>query len=229
MRMWQTIRASSLERHVHRVPYAALVLSGRYEEAGDSGRFEVTAGNAVFHDTFEAHRNHFPDAGAIVLNLPLRSTMSYAAGIASVADSDMVARTARSDRAAAAELLISTAKRWQPRSSDWPDELALRLIDCTSLKLSQWGEENGIAPWTISRGFRQVFGTSPEAFRARIRAQRALKRIQFAQEPLSVIAAELRFADQAHMTRSVKLLTGITPQAWRSIANGFNTKSQAGI
>jgi len=32
--MWQSIRASVLGRHVHEEAYAALVLSGGYEEAG---------------------------------------------------------------------------------------------------------------------------------------------------------------------------------------------------
>jgi AraC-like DNA-binding protein len=70
-----------------------------------------------------------------------------------------------------------------------------------------------------------VFGVSPEAFRARIRARHALKSIQNTEAPLASIAAELGFADQSHMTRSVKQLTGIGPQAWRSsAANGFKTR-----
>jgi hypothetical protein len=44
--MWQSIRASALGRHVHEEAYAALVLSGGYEEAGDHGRFQVKAGDS---------------------------------------------------------------------------------------------------------------------------------------------------------------------------------------
>src|ERR1700677_569690 len=73
MQMRQTIRTSSLERHVHFEPYVALVLSGGYEEAGDNGRFKVSAGNVVFHDSFEAHLNRFYAQGATVLNLPVAS------------------------------------------------------------------------------------------------------------------------------------------------------------
>jgi AraC-like DNA-binding protein len=42
-------------------------------------------------------------------------------------------------------------------------------------------------------------------------------------EPLAKIATDLDFADQAHMTRSVKQLTGTAPQAWRHAANRFKT------
>jgi len=226
MRMRQTIRTSSFERHGHSEPYAALVLSGGYEEAGDKGRFRVSAGHVVFHDSFEAHLNRFYVQGATVLNLPLASSTYYPAGIARLADPDAVARMAENSGRAAADLLISLVERCTFQFADWPDELAARLVQCPSLKLAQWGEEHGLAPWTLSRGFAQVFEISPEAFRARIRARQALRSIQNTPTPLAEIAAQLGFADQAHMTRSVKQLTGIPPLAWRSAANGFKTGRQ---
>ena len=122
------------------------------------------------------------------------------------------------------ELLFSLAISRTLQPSDWPDELAAALMRNPSLKLSRWGEANGIAPWTLSRDFGLVFGVSPETFRARARARHALKRIRDTHAPLASIAVQLGFADQSHMTRSVKQLTGITPQAWRSAANGFKTR-----
>lgn len=69
--MWQTIRAPFLKRHVHAKPYAALLLSGAYEEAGDLGRFQVQVSPVIFHDRFEAHLDRIPKAGAVLLNLHL--------------------------------------------------------------------------------------------------------------------------------------------------------------
>ncbi len=68
--MWQTIRSSVFNRHSHEHAYAAIVLSGGYEEAGDHGRFKVQAGDVVLHERFEAHINRFSASGATVLNLP---------------------------------------------------------------------------------------------------------------------------------------------------------------
>ncbi len=96
--MWQTIRASALDRHVHEEGYAALVLSGGYEEAGDRGRFQVKEGDAIFHEPFEAHLDRFSETGAVVLNLRLPVGGSYAPGIAKVADPDSVARVAEGSR-----------------------------------------------------------------------------------------------------------------------------------
>jgi AraC-like DNA-binding protein len=117
----------------------------------------------------------------------------------------------------AADLVISTAVDEIRQISDWPDELAVRLLSCPSLKISDWAEERGLRAWTISRGFKKLFGVPPEVFRARVRAQRALKSILSTPTPLAIIATEVGFADQAHMTRSVKQLTGATPQTWRRL------------
>ncbi|HKS74598.1 MAG TPA: helix-turn-helix transcriptional regulator [Terriglobales bacterium] len=224
MRTRQTIRLTSLERHVHAEPYVALVLAGGYEEAGDNGRFAVRAGSVMFHDAFEAHLDRFSAEGAVVLNLRLRRNCMP--GIATVSDPDWVARLAERSREEAAEHLLSQALRWTPLPSDWPDELAAALMRDPCLKLAEWGERHELAPWTISRGFAAIFGTSPEAFRARVRTRQALRWIGQSAIPLAAIAAKLGFSDQAHMSRSVRQLTGYGPRAWRS-ANGFKTQTCA--
>jgi AraC-like DNA-binding protein len=183
----------------------------------------VKAGDVIFHEQFEAHLDRFSETGVVVLNLRLPVGFSYTPGIARVVDADSVARVAERSCRDALDLLFSVAISRTPQPADWPDELAAALMRNPSLKLSLWGETNGIPPWAVSRGFGLVFGLSPEAFRARIRARRALKSIQNTQASLASIAADLGFADQSHMTRSVKQLTGIAPQAWRSAANGFKT------
>ena len=222
--MHQTIRRVALRRHVHLTPYAALVLSGGYEEAGDNGRFQVSAGNVIFHDHFEAHLNRFQTEGATVLNLPLLCGNCRLSGMARVANPDLVVVMAERCGRTAADLLVSLAERCEFRFADWPDVLAARLIDDTSVMLSEWGEQHGLTPWTVSRGFAQVFGISPEVFRARARSRQALGAIRDTQSSLATIAAEFGFADQAHMTRSIRQLTGSSPSAWRSRANGFNTE-----
>lgn len=216
MRLIQKIQRSSLERHLHTEPYAALVLSGGYEEAGDNGRFHAKSGNVIFHDEFEAHLNRFSRHGTIVLNLKLPAYCDIA-GVATAPDPDLVVRLAERNRRTALDVLLSSAIRKVPDANDWPDILAARLNACPSLRLSEWGAENGLAPWTISRGFFQVFGVSPEHFRARSRSRHALRSIQATQVPLATIATELGFADQAHLTRSTRQLTGMTPMALRSL------------
>jgi AraC-like DNA-binding protein len=229
MRLWQTIRASGFGRHRHQEAYAAVVLSGGYEEAGDLGRLRVVAGDVVLHDGFEAHLDRFVSSGTVVLNLRLRVGKFVTPGLAKIADPDLIARTAEKDRAEAISLLMAMATRQRAISLDWPDELAAALLQNPSHILSLWGMRNGIAPWTLSRGFVQVFGVSPEAFRARARARQARRSIETTAEPLVRIAAGLGFSDQSHMTRDVKQLTGMAPMALRAAANGFKTKRRAAL
>ena len=221
--MWQTIRSSVFDRHSHEHAYAAIVLSGGYEEAGDHGRFRVEAGDVVLHERFEAHINRFSDSGAVVFNLPLPAGRSFVPGLAKVEDIDSILRAANSNQVEAADLLFSMVTARRAEYADWPDELASALIANPSLSLSRWGEIKGLTPWAVSRGFMQVFGLSPSAFRARTRTRHAWKAIETSEETLVHIAAQLGFSDQPHMTRSVKQMTGVGPKAWRVAANRFKT------
>lgn len=229
MRTWQTIRSATFPRHNHQKGYAALVLSGTYEEVGDQGRFYVKAGDVIFHDCFEAHLNRFSSSGARVLNLPLSEAHSFEPGAARIKDIDLLVRKAELDRAEATDLLLRTIEWPTPVLVDWPDELATVLIQNPSLRLTFWANEKALSPWAVSRGFAKVFGITPEAFRARARARRAWREIRTTKKPLAMIAALLGFADQSHMTRSVTQLTGMAPQAWRRAANGFKTGGGMGV
>ncbi len=215
MAVWQTIRSSSFSRHSHEHAYAAIVLSGGYEEAGDHGRFRVKAGEVLLHDRFEAHVNRFLVSGAVVLNLRLPGVCSVRPGIAALLDPDSIVQSAERSVTEAAHVLLSAIKLQQSAIYDWPDELASALIANPSLCLSRWSRARGLKPWAVSRGFMQVFALSPSAFRARTRARQAFKAITTNLEPMANIAADLDFADQAHMTRSVKQLTGKSPRDWR--------------
>jgi AraC-like DNA-binding protein len=215
MRVRQTIRTPLIRWHIHKRAYAALVLSGCYEEAGDSGRYRVQAGNVVLHEVFEAHLDRIPRTGAVVLNVPLPAQHGFRSGVATVDDPDAIVRLVEKGDSEAAALLLWSGEITDPEFQDWPDELAASLAQNASLNFSRWSKAKGIPRWDLSRGFAKVFGISPCAFRARARTRQAWRAIRTANTPLSAIAAHFGFADQAHMTRSVKSLTGKCPSAWR--------------
>jgi len=224
LRRWQTIRSSVLARHIHKRAYCALVLSGRGEEAGDSGRFRVQVGDVLLHECFEGHQNRFPSPGMTVLNIALPVGCWFLSGLGRVADLDFIVRLAERDEQEAAKAVLSEVEMQKPVCFDWPDELAFALLTNPSLSLSCWSAANGIAPWETSRGFAAAFGISPSAFRARTRARLAWRAIRTSEEPLAGMAARLGFADQSHMTRSVTSVTGRGPRAWRASANRFKTQ-----
>jgi AraC-like DNA-binding protein len=73
----------------------------------------------------------------------------------------------------------------------------------------------GVSPYRLSRAFPREFGVTLTAYRNRVRVGRALERLQADTSRLADIAAELGFADQAHMTRVVRAHLGHTPRALR--------------
>lgn len=197
-----------MARHRHACGYAALVLRGGYVEAGDRGRFHAEPGHVLIHGPWESHMDAVARTGAVVLNLPLAG-VAFGAGL--VDDPDAVARAAERDPAGAAALLRRTARPLDAAPDDWPDALARALRHDPDTVLEIWAGAAGLTPATVSRGFRQAFGTSPRRYRADQRALRAARAIVGSDDPPAALAAELGFVDQAHMTRAVAALTGLTP------------------
>ncbi|MBO0822163.1 MAG: helix-turn-helix transcriptional regulator, partial [Nocardiopsaceae bacterium] len=78
----------------------------------------------------------------------------------------------------------------------------------------------GCSPHHLSRAFSQVTGSGVSRYRNRIRVAEAVERIGAGETALAALAADLGFADQAHLTRTVRALTGSPPGAWRLPARG---------
>ena len=67
----------------------------------------------------------------------------------------------------------------------------------------------------FSRTFRGTFGYSPHAFVVRRRVELAAKYMLQTDMSLSDIALGCGFADQAHLCKQFRVVTGETPAAWR--------------
>jgi AraC-like DNA-binding protein len=173
----------------------------------------VQAGNVVLHAAFEAHLDRIPTSGAVVLNVSLPAQYALRSGVGRVHDPDAIVRLVEKGDLEAAALLLWSTKIGEPEFQDWPDELAASLAQNASINLCGWSQARGIPAWDLSRSFAKVFGISPCAFRARARTHQAWRAMQTAGTPLSAIAVHFGFADQAHMTRSVKTMTGRCPSA----------------
>lgn len=71
----------------------------------------------------------------------------------------------------------------------------------------------------LERDFARWLGTSPRHWTQVVRVQ-AVSRRALAGERLADIAADVGFADQAHMSHAVKQLTGLTPAHYVRSGNG---------
>lgn len=212
----------SLPRHRHLHPYATVVLAGKFEESGYSGRIVASAGDVLVHAALDCHANQMVCSGVRLIRLRWRDTTGIG-GLYHLEQVDEIARAAERDVVEAAELLEANLREKRKPSAgvrnDWPDLLLSDLLANDSTEIGVWAELNGLARETVSRGFAAAYGIAPSALRAEARGRMAWLRITRGDESLSRIAADTGFADQAHMTRWVHRITGAPPALWRRIVS----------
>lgn len=208
----------SLPRHRHLRSYATVVLAGCFEEAGYAGRIRAVAGDVLIHPALDCHSNHRITSSVTLIRLDW-ADLSGKGAFHRLGDVEELAKVAQKDSHQAALMLASTLEQTMPepasRANDWPDLLAGALTQNTSLELGVWAEENGLSPETVSRGFKMAYGIPPAIFKAEFRARSAWIELTRSSTSLSTIAVHSGFADQAHMTRWIRRISGAPPAAWR--------------
>lgn len=209
----------SLPRHRHLTAYATVVLAGSFEECGYVGRTRATPGDVLIHPTLDCHQNQMVSAGVKLIRLCWRDTTGIG-GLYHLEEVDELARIAEKDVTEALLLLESALqKRRRPspgQRNDWPDLLLTHISADASARIGEWAESNGLSRETVSRGFVSAYGVRPSTLRAELRTRAAWLGITRGSDGLSRIAADTGFADQAHMTRWIRRVTGKSPAAWRS-------------
>lgn len=138
-------------------------------------------------------------------------------------DPDEAIRLARSDGRTAAQWLLAAARPGDARLDDAPDRLAATLSVEDPVSLTVWSDAHGVTRETAWRWFTAAYGVGPARYRVEARARRAWRRLTGGDEPLAGIALSEGFADQAHMSRDVRALTGRPPGAWRAMQQSFKT------
>jgi AraC family transcriptional regulator len=111
---------------------------------------------------------------------------------------------------------------WEPQ--DAPDRslssLSMRHVtdyihDHLSEKLSlpALSELIGLSPYYFARQFKQTTGTSPHQYILGLRIEQAKQQL-LRGASLAQMTEQLGFADQSHLSRSFKRVTGISPQSF---------------
>jgi len=208
-------RGSAPPRHRHLEGYASVVLTGSFVEAGFGGRVKVEPGDVLLHGRFDCHANSSSCSRAVqILRLPWMD--ARVEGHFRITDPDLLARLAERDPR---ETMVALAENLQVIKTPlqhWTGRLASALQSTPSLSLSCWAGEVGMRPEALSRGFHREFGVSPKQFRLEARARRAWLELLRSPRTLTTIAQDFGFSDLAHLSRSVRSLTGYPPSAWRS-------------
>lgn len=196
--------------HRHEAAYVAIVLEGGYEESSVDGTWVCEPGDWVVHPRWHLHANRFSNLRSRVLNfelpVPLAPGVWRPQNASGMPPKDPDALTA---------LLPVLAPRSPRHFSESFAVFAKALRDQTVTGAAQ---RAGLSREYASRLHRRRLGLPPKAVRAEERLRRALALLAETAMPLSELAIEAGFADQAHLTRTVRAATGRTPGAFRRIA-----------
>ncbi|MET0308807.1 MAG: AraC family transcriptional regulator [Sphingomonas sp.] len=204
-------------RHAHFSAYVSVMLDGGYAQSGYFGRVRLEPGDVLVQPVLDRHESWpRPYEAPHILRLAWEPDTGLG-GVYRPRDIDQVIRIAERDPAEASALLahmLAGTEMVAVSMHDWPDLLAAALRS-GPVGIASWARDHGLSRETVARGFARCWGVSPQGFAGELRAREAWLRSATGSDRLADIAADLGFADQPHMTRAVRTLTGLPPAAWR--------------
>ncbi len=239
-------RRRRLPRHEHGGPFFCMLLAGQYEEKAAGRALRYAAGGIAFHPAGLVHADDLA-GGSRLFGIELGA--GYAARLADLGSSFglrlegpqselrwLAARVrrewTRGEPCAALvveglvlEMLAAVARGDARRRSECPRwvDRALEIVRAEfarPLTVTSLAAEVGVEPARLARAFRRFHGRSIGAAVRRLRVEAACERLRDADVPLTDVAAATGFADQSHLTRVFKRLTGSSPGAYRASLRG---------
>jgi len=239
--------------HEHPAVHACLVLDGGFQERDGAGWRDVGPG-CVRVSAAARHDIDFGPSGARCLLLelapdsdaPTDALRRLARPRFLAADPWLVRLAGRIDGAVtlvdparaivldglATELLAQLERRLKGRRSSpppWLDRVRHHVEDVRgSVTVAALAREAGVHRVHMARVFREHVGVPVTEYARRVRLAVAQRLLASSALPLSRVAARAGFADQSHLTRTMRAMTGTTPGAARRAAlHPFKTAPSA--
>jgi len=217
--------------HDHAHAHVCIVTSGSFDERQRKGSQWCTAGWVRYSPGGDRHVMQFGRAGLDCLVVegmgpifPSSDGRTYARhrGIAALGARlrDELASPDPSPlvaEALALELFAGATRRAGAREPArrpaWLDRVRDALHDefRAPPALTELGRIAGRHPLHLTRAFREHFGCSVGSYVRRVQVERARRLLLDSDEPLASVALMAGFADQSHMTRSIRSALGTTP------------------
>ncbi|MBC7925170.1 MAG: helix-turn-helix transcriptional regulator [Bryobacteraceae bacterium] len=232
-----------ISRHTHEHPYISLPLRGSYSEVCGSSNWHCQEGNAIFHVAGECHLNRFHDGGGHLVNLDISPQLLLRLDESGIPTGNRVLVESSRCRelawrlhlelrntdpvsdlateAIAMELLVQvlrdSASRRTERASDWLKRVHEVINDRfrENLTLSELAAEAGVHPVHLARAFRSRYTCSVGHYIRQLRVDAACAELVNTDTPISAVAMQTGFADQSHLTRTLKQYVGFSPLAFR--------------
>jgi AraC family transcriptional regulator len=226
--------ARELPWHAHAETYVTFVVDGTYRERLRGTTLDCVPRSVVVHPAGEEHADRFASRHANCLNVHLdpswsrQSRFVHTALIQTASAAAIGTRVARELRHADAlsplvieglmlELFAEVERaRDEDRAPSWLKKVH-EVVESQygrQLALAELAELAGVHPVHLARAFRRHYGCTVGELVRELRVEDAKRRI-VAGVALSDVALDAGFADQSHLARTFRRLTGMTPAAFR--------------
>jgi AraC family transcriptional regulator len=236
------VRGTRIAMHAHTLPLCCLPFVGGLMERRAHGSDHVAIGEVLFHPSHEGHSHYFPDdtraftvqfGGEWLASLERRGSPLFTTprvlrnGTAPLQAARLHLETRRVDTASTLaiegilsnliaelmrvrELSERVAPRWLRRTTE-----ALNSAYTSVPSLIDLAADAGVHPGHLARTFRRFTGCSPGEYLRLARLGRARRDLAEGRKPLSAVALDAGFYDQAHFTRVFRDRVGVTPGTYR--------------
>ena len=230
-----------LRKHVHECGHICVVLEGGFLERDKHGWRDVGA-DTVRISGGASHDIDFNRDGATCLVLEFDAPIALPRSATFFENDRQLVHVARK--------IGLTSRRNEPADKVLMDDLTVEFLAQISRRLN--GKTGSPPPWLertrclindtagaasveslareagvhrvhLARTFRDHYGVAVTRYARSVRVQSALSLLASSRIPLSRLAAESGYADQSHLTREIRAVTGTTPGALRSMLHPFKT------
>ena len=237
-----------LPSHSHELAYFCLLLNGNYSEQFGPRRITYKPLTVMFHPPATTHIDEIGPGGGHFFSVEIKpewiERLRECLGVidldSSLHEGDLAwlaMRLYREHKQADAcslltieglvlEMLAIVGRVKDGRKEHSPPWLS-RAIDLlnaefrNNLRVKDIAKEIGVHPFHLSRVFRNTRRQTIGEYVQKLRITYACKQLTLPDSDLATVAVSAGFADQAHFTRVFKNITGITPGAYRQMADSL--------
>lgn len=215
------------QRHEHGAAQATFLLTGSFEEKADGGDAEPTGHVYGFKPAGARHACRFGRDGALILSVNFRCDVDpgidFHAYAPSQCEMGLVSHLLFNDCLAPEEavddLIAGIGSKANPHRDvpTWLRQVAEQFAEEPLVEVGVVAAGHGIHRVQLSRAFQRHLGVSPSRYRLHCKAARAVRLMIEEGEAPAMAAAGAGFADQAHLTRTVRNLSGLAPARLRGL------------
>jgi AraC family transcriptional regulator len=227
---------AALAMHQHETAYLSFLLAGAYVEVSGPRETACSSGTVIWHPPKDAHADRFHSTGGHLLNLeisetwlrdaaqelkPHGGTRTFCGGLPFSLGlhlyRELQAKTDTVEDLANEVLsffFTGPADREPPAWFKQALDLASETYD-HPLSLTLIAREVGVHPVHLARSSRRFLGCTFGDHLAKVRLRRAFELLLFPKNSIANVAHSSGFADHAHLCRTFKKSTGLTPSTFR--------------